>query len=210
MSRIFQFAILVALLYVGFVLWQNHKQSAAPETVATQPVPAAPTANTAPSSTPVPIELGVSRHNLAPNGTLFLIQRVSVMTDSGVAGKPPGTRVTLITTGPPMRVTDGHDEFDVTASQVTNDLDVATRYYNADQTARAALSAVSARQSQELAQQENAAALTTGTTKQQTLPASSPQPTAADVTSLNQAPTLNIPTSTSASAMNGRGKGKIH
>ena len=68
---------------------------------------------------------------IAPDGTFYTIQRISVMTDAGVFSVLPGTKVTVVRPGPPLHVTDGKQQFDVTPEQVTNDLDVANRVYKA-------------------------------------------------------------------------------
>jgi len=95
--------------------------------------------------------------NLAPDGTYFLLQRISITTDSGITGDAPGTKVTLVAAGPPMQVTDGQNEFEVQPSQVTNDLDVAQRVFYADQTAQAEIKAMRAKQSPQTDKQLEAA-----------------------------------------------------
>jgi hypothetical protein len=67
--------------------------------------------------------------NLAPDGVLFIVQRVCITTDSGVLGIAPGTRVQRVattSTGFTVSTADG-TKFDVTDDQVTNDLNVAYR-----------------------------------------------------------------------------------
>ena len=79
------------------------------------------------------------RHRLAPDGTLFLVQGLSVKKPFGIDGLEPGTTVHLVKqTGSHLRVTDGEHQFDVEQTQVTNDLDRADavrRAYIATQTA---------------------------------------------------------------------------
>lgn len=89
--------------------------------------------------------------------TYFLLQRVSIMTDSGVVGLSPATKVTLIDAGPPIRVTDGNYQFNVEPAQLTNDLSVATRSFQADQAAQSAINSTTNQGAQnDLKQQNNA------------------------------------------------------
>ena len=66
------------------------------------------------------------RH-LAPEGTYFLLQFVSITTPFGVVGLPPGTKITaLARDDTSFKVSDADDHpFLVTQSQITNDLDLA-------------------------------------------------------------------------------------
>ena len=78
--------------------------------------------------------------DLAPAGTYFLLQRVSVTSDSGIIGISPGTKVTLISTSSTgMHVTDGQNQFDVGTSQVTNDFGIARQTLKTDREALALL-----------------------------------------------------------------------
>jgi hypothetical protein len=150
--------VVVALLgYLAFVFWQNSNK----------PAPAAPPppvaiATPAPTATPTPppplvaIAPPTPQRNLAPAGTFYIVQRVTITTDSGITGVAPGTKVTMVSPGPPMRVSDGQNEFEVQPEQVTNDLDIAARAYYADRNAQAALNASGARAAQASAAQEEA------------------------------------------------------
>ncbi len=66
---------------------------------------------------------------LAPPGTFYLTHYVSAQTPTGVVGLVPGEEVTLVngkTSAPGTRlVTDGARQFEVDASYLTDDLDVA-------------------------------------------------------------------------------------
>jgi len=115
------------------------------------PAETPPAAGTA---APVAVESPTLRRNLAPEGTYFLLQRISITTDSGVIGDPPGTKVTLVKAGPPARVTDGHNEFDVDPSQITNDLDIATQVFYADRSVQSAIKAMSDQQAREYSKQQ--------------------------------------------------------
>ena len=63
----------------------------------------------------------------APPGIFYVIDRVSVMTNSGVKALSPGEQVKLMQRigKDRMKVTTGEDDFEVKTSQVTNDLDLA-------------------------------------------------------------------------------------
>ena len=59
----------------------------------------------------------------APAGTYFLLERISISTDSGVIGFDPGTKVTLVNDlGESLRVTDGQTVFDVPKNRLTNQI----------------------------------------------------------------------------------------
>ncbi|HEV7867017.1 MAG TPA: hypothetical protein VGO90_05010 [Chthoniobacteraceae bacterium] len=63
---------------------------------------------------------------LAAPGTVYVTTRVSVMAQSGVHALSPGTPVRLLLRkGNRLKVTDGHHDFEVTAAQVTTDIDLA-------------------------------------------------------------------------------------
>jgi hypothetical protein len=66
------------------------------------------------------------QHRLSPPGIFYLVQRVSVKTNSGVVGYAPGTRVKLIEErGDRLLVTDGESKIEVDGDKVTNDMDLA-------------------------------------------------------------------------------------
>jgi hypothetical protein len=102
-------------------------------------------------SGPTPSPLGaqaplISRH-LAPDGTFFLTQRVSVKTASGIIGFAAGSQVTFVARqGESVRVTDGTTEVVVQQSQLTNDLDVAREIAAADLKVQAQVSEFIAQQ----------------------------------------------------------------
>jgi len=74
---------------------------------------------------------------LAPEGVFFVLQRISAATDSGVVSIGPGTKVTLVRAGSPMRVTDGEHQYDVSSDQLTNDMAIAEQLVQAGQQAKA-------------------------------------------------------------------------
>src|SRR5437870_8117521 len=88
------------------------------------------TGSTAVAPKPTPV-----RH-LAPEGTYFLLQFVSITTPSGVVGLPPGTRITTVThRGELFEVSDADDHvFQVMESQMTNDVDLAAAAARRDAT----------------------------------------------------------------------------
>lgn len=74
----------------------------------------------------------------APPGVFYVVERVSMETDSGVKAVSPGERVKLLQrlNNGRMRVTTGDADFEVKASQVTNDLDLAREAEKRDFVAR--------------------------------------------------------------------------
>ena len=86
-----------------------------------------------------------------------MIQDASVRLPAGILGVLAGTEVrALKENGDTLHVTDGHDEFDVKKSQVTNDLELAARIRkaadasaSADDRARAQGEALYLKQQQE-------------------------------------------------------------
>ena len=75
---------------------------------------------------------------LAPEGTYFLLQRVSSKTESGVIGFAPGTKVTMVDQADSMStVSNGEFQFTVASSQLTNDVDVAENVAKLDYSAQA-------------------------------------------------------------------------
>jgi hypothetical protein len=155
MARVLPIVGVVLLFYLAFVFWRNNTAQPPP---APPPVAVAPVATPVPTPAPAVIAVAPSapRKNLAPPGTFYLIQRVSITTDSGITGLAPGTRVTMVSPGPPMQVTDGQNQFDVQPDQVTNDMDVAAQVYYADRNAQAAANAAGAQSAQASAAQEEA------------------------------------------------------
>jgi hypothetical protein len=115
---------LKAFTKMGKDEWQPISQHPpVPDTVAQPPAP-----STVVESTPPPPK------RLAPAGVYYLLERVSITTDGGIAGLPPGTGVKLLSqNGTELKVTDGSHEFTVNQPQVTNDLDVALAAVHQDQ-----------------------------------------------------------------------------
>jgi hypothetical protein len=80
------------------------------------------------------------QRQLAPDGTLYLIQRTSVKTATGITGFAPGTGLNLVEDhGRTLLVTDGTVKFEVPRGIVTNDLDIAQGASASDQAAQNAV-----------------------------------------------------------------------
>ena len=146
------FLVVIAVAgYFGYTYWQKQLHPDTAELVATAPAPEmAPGAPASPVAPPASVAPPLVPHvaNLAPAGTWFLLTQVAVTNDSGVVGKTPGTQVKQLAAVPSgLRVTDGHDEFTVTAMQVTNDVDVARRILEADRATQVRLVEARAAQS---------------------------------------------------------------
>jgi hypothetical protein len=68
--------------------------------------------------------VSVPQKRLAPDGTFFLLDAVSIKTAFGIDGLSPGTAVHRTKqNGTHVTVTNGEHEFDVDQRQLTNDLD---------------------------------------------------------------------------------------
>jgi len=153
MKSLFPAVVLLTLGYLGFVVWHNHQPAVVQDTSAA-PVVAEVIAT--PTPAPLATVAPTPARNLAPPGVYFLLQRVSFMTDSGVIGDSPGTRVMMIKGGNPMKVSDGQNQFDVDSTQVTNDIDIATRVFYADQNTQAQISKVTSQEAEAFAKQQEA------------------------------------------------------
>lgn len=93
--------------------------------------PAPPDATVAAAASGPSATKPAPKTRLAPEGTFYLIERISVVTDSGTVGVGAGTKVTVVKGGTRMRVTDGRNVFDVSSAQLTRDIDLAGRIYSA-------------------------------------------------------------------------------
>ena len=137
MRNLLLILVLAAAGYYGYKYWQTHYSSA--------PGPAQEAeATPAPTATPVPLAatvLSPAHHpHLAPLGYLYVLQRVSKTTDSGVTGVDPGTPLLIINRGPEQTLlTDGTTQFQVDNSNLTNDTDVAELARSGDPQSQAAL-----------------------------------------------------------------------
>jgi hypothetical protein len=88
-----------------------------------------------PNEEAIPVNSGVESiapagaanpERIAPDGTYFLLERVSVKSESGISSLSPGTRVEKIgETALAVRVKSGEYEFEVAPEKLTNSLDTA-------------------------------------------------------------------------------------
>ena len=88
-----------------------------------------------PAATPAVAE--VPPDPLAPEGVFFLLAKASVMTDDGIVGLPPGTKVTKVEAG--SYKDDQGRTLSLKDEQVTNNLRLAKEAAGADGRAQAAL-----------------------------------------------------------------------
>jgi hypothetical protein len=120
---------------------------ARPQVQRTPPKPATaaratPTKSQPAKPTPAARSAAVKEPRLAPEGTYFLLQRVSLNIDSGVVGFAPGTQVTMVKQGALLStVSDGKYQFSVAPSVLTNDLNVAEDVAKSDYAAQAQIAA---------------------------------------------------------------------
>jgi hypothetical protein len=145
MRQLFILIVIAAIGYLAYTfskerfakpLTDEGEEGAPPSTV--QPVipPIAPVAPVAPATPAAPVfksriadrASGTSsgEKRLAPLGTLYMVERVSVETKNGIIAVVPGDEVKVLKrTGDRLKVTIGKVDFEVKEIQVTNDLDVA-------------------------------------------------------------------------------------
>jgi hypothetical protein len=92
-----------------------------------------PTANPVLAESPAVAATPSEYHRLAPPGVLYLLEYVSLKSDSGVIGFTPGTRLRLIEDkGDTIVVSDGRTKLEVDEDKLTNDLDIAALAANQD------------------------------------------------------------------------------
>jgi hypothetical protein len=144
---------IAAVLIVGYLAWRwfapaptqpavarAPTQRASPRpAAATRSIPSKRPAARQPAARSTPTRSILAKQpRLAPEGTYFLLQRVSLKTESGVIGFAPGTKVTIVDQGDSMStVSDGAFQFTVASSQLTNDLDIAENVAKLDYAAQA-------------------------------------------------------------------------
>ena len=146
--------ILVAVAIFGYLAWHWFAPAPKPPPPVAPPqaqrTPAKPATAARPTPakvqvakpTPAARSVAVKQPRLAPEGTYFLLQRVSLKIDSGVVGFAPGTKVTMVQQADPLStVSDGQYEFGVPSSQLTNDLNVAEDVAKSDYAAQAQIAA---------------------------------------------------------------------
>ncbi len=111
--------------------------------------------NVRPQTPPAPAP--PEHHQLAPDGPLYLIQRTSVKTATGITGFAPGTGLNLVEDhGRTLLVTDGTVKFEVPREIVTNDLGIAQSASASDQAAQNAVANKIERSNKEAQQAQEA------------------------------------------------------
>ena len=83
-------------------------------------------------------------HHLAPHGTLYLLEYVSVKTDKGVEGFAPGQEVHVVEVHRPTHtlvVSDGRAQVEVSPSKAHHDMDIAAMVRRKDQANQARIAA---------------------------------------------------------------------
>ena len=141
-------SLLAGLFFVGAVI--AYKLCVIPPLAAptpVQPVVYAP----APTPVPKPAPATPSRR-LAPDGTFFVTQYVSVRTPNGVAGFEPGRQVKFVGLDEAKQlliVTDGEYQAELGPMQLTNDLDLAVLAQRRDQASQQQLAALLEKDRQE-------------------------------------------------------------
>ncbi|PYK33470.1 MAG: hypothetical protein DME54_12160 [Verrucomicrobia bacterium] len=144
---------ILAIAILGYLGWHWFAPApkppppvARPQAQRTPPKPATaarPTPAKVQVAKPTPARSVATRQpRLAPEGTYFLLRRVSLNIDSGVVGFAPGTKVTMIQQGDPLStVSDGQYQFGVVSSQLTNDLNIAEDVAKSDYANQAQIAA---------------------------------------------------------------------
>jgi hypothetical protein len=142
---------ILAAVVVGYLAWRwftpapqpppvspTQRSSPVKPTVATHATPAKGAAAQQRTAKPTPARPVVAKQpRLAPEGTYFLLQRMSLKLDTGVVGFAPGTKVTLVDKDDSMStVSDGQYNFTVPSFQLTNDLDLAENAAKSDYAAQ--------------------------------------------------------------------------
>ena len=123
--------VICLAIYGGYALWMSPSAPvvAPPEIVEAKPVPT--------TATPEPVvktEVAesvidpVPEKRLAPAGTYFVIQPITLKTENGVTGIRVGTKVNLLRDmGDTLQVTNGATEFVAKRQKLTNDLDIVAQ-----------------------------------------------------------------------------------
>jgi len=138
-------AVIIVVVVVGGLIWRWYSPQPKPQ----------PKQQSISTPRPPPLVNQSPARHLAPEGTCFLLQRVALITNSGVVGFAPGTKANLIARADSIStVTVGEHIFDVASSKLTNDLDIAASVAKSDYAAQAQLSELTAKSAQEYSQQQ--------------------------------------------------------
>ncbi len=146
-------SVAISLLLAAFLSPASCSKNARQAAEQANPTPMPPLATQSPTpsrnprSSSTPVATPSEHHRLAPSGVLYLIQRASLTTNSGVIGFSPGTRVRLVEDkGETIVVTDGTVKIEVPADILTDDPDIATFAARQDAQAQQALATYLANQ----------------------------------------------------------------
>jgi len=144
---------IVAIALFGYLGWHWFAPAPKPPPPVARPQAQRTPAKPATAARPTPAKVQVAKPTPArsvatrqprpaPEGTYFLLQRVSLKIDSGVVGFAPGTKVTMVQQGPQLStVSDGQYQFGVVSSQLTNDLNIAEDVAKSDYANQAQIAA---------------------------------------------------------------------
>ncbi|PYJ93936.1 MAG: hypothetical protein DME62_06690 [Verrucomicrobia bacterium] len=144
---------ILAIAILGYLGWHWFAPAPKPPPPVARPQAQRTPAKPATAARPTPAKVQVAKPTparsvatrqprLAPEGTYFLLRRVSLNIDSGVVGFAPGTKVTMIQQGDPLStVSDGQYQFGVVSSQLTNDLNIAEDVAKSDYANQAQIAA---------------------------------------------------------------------
>lgn len=134
-------------LFAAVSLGSAHAQTASGTSpAASSPIPVA---SVAPVAAGQPADGGLVHtdakgRQLAPYGTLYLLQYVSATTDKGVEGFVPGAEVHFVQADRAKHtlvVSDGHAQVEVSPDKLTNDMNIAAYAREKDQTNQARVAA---------------------------------------------------------------------
>jgi hypothetical protein len=136
MKQLFMLIVLGAAGYLAYTYYQTHylhpeneeADATTPSSIAEPPapVPSTPPRPEFKSKVPVPENSAPNEKHVAPPGVFYMLERVSAETKNGIVAVVPGDEVKLLKrTGDVLTVSNGTADFEVKASQVTDDLDRA-------------------------------------------------------------------------------------
>lgn len=137
MRQLFILIVLVAAGYLGYNFYQERFATKPPESEPAPEVapaePAQPSLPPSPAATPAPefqskIEMPPEgEKQVAPPGVFYMLERVSIETDTGIRAVIPGEKMMLLKRNDDgtLKLNDGKSDFVVKETQVTNDLQLA-------------------------------------------------------------------------------------
>jgi len=137
MRQFFLFVVIAAIAYLAFTFSKDRLARPLTEDGDDRPVASTPVQRVRRGATPAaPVfksklperasTESTTAKRLAPPGTYYMVERVSVETTNGVIAMVPGDQVRLVNrNGDQLRVKTDSAEFEVKETQITNDLDLA-------------------------------------------------------------------------------------